>query len=243
MFKLVLPESVSKINYNRVRIPRKKIVYLFALVSKQERFQENEDTLLGVLDMVEGLEYHYKKIKRYEKSAYKRVLELESFKGKSLANLSFTNHHLASHEAIAYINRVGQLAYFFRSEWFNKVVLKEVVASMIPSILALQPLRNKFTAHRQMDAPRDDDCPSLGLNQHKLMHKLSYPIGKPEEVRIKYSFPTKQREKLLDDYDIPAVNGIEHLGESNNLVIFQPTEIHSVIVKEVIELLEKFFDI
>ena len=109
--------------------------------------------------------------------------------------------------------------------------------------MALQPLRNKFTAHRQIDKPWKDDCLSLGLQQHGLRHGLAYPIGKPENVRIEYQFPTKQREKLLDDHKVPAVSGIEHFGEKNNLVIFRPTEIHSNIVNEVICLIEKFFDI
>lgn len=242
MLKLVLPENISFGKYKRVKSPTKKIVYLFALMSKQQRFQENEDTLVGVLDMVGGLEYHLKKIKRYEKSAYKRVLELEALrKRKGPAKLSPTSHHLASHEAVAYINRIGQLVYFFKSDWFNKIVPEEVVAAKISSCLALQPFRNKFTAHRQIDYPAKDDCPSLGLNQHKLLHGLSYPIGKLKEVRIDYQFPTKQRDSLLKKHHIPAVRGIEHFEDSNNLVTFRPTEIHSVIVKEVIELLEIFF--
>ena len=48
-------------------------------------------------------------------------------------------------------------------------------------------------------------------------------------VRIEYQFPTKQRDALLDKYHVPAVEGIEHFGDSNNMVIFRPTEIHSTI--------------
>ena len=247
MLKLMLPEKVSKSDYKRVKRHERKIIYLFALASKQQRFQANEDALVGVLDMIGGLEYHYKKIKHYEKSAYKRVLEIESLaesREKSIANLSPTNHHLASHEAVAYINRVGQLACFFRSDWFKNAVPEQAIASKIPTILALQPIRNKFTAHRQIDAPRHDDCSNLGLlNRYGLSHVLSGPIGKPEEVRIKYQFPTKQRDSLLDKYHIPAVPDVEHFGDTNNLVIFRPTDIHSVVLKEVVELLEEVFHI
>lgn len=242
----MLPENITLAKYRRIKKPAKKIVYLFSLVSKQERFQENEDALVGVLDMINGLEYHFKKIKRHEKSAYRRVLELESLhknKELCLSDLSPTNHHLASHEAVAYINRVGQLAYLFKSDWFTKVVPKGIVASTALNILALQPLRNKFTAHRQIDKPWKDDCSSLGLHQHGLNHGLAYPIGTPEEVRIEYQFPTKQREKLLDDYKIPAISGVEYFGDNNNIVIFRPTENHSAITSEVIHLIERFFEI
>jgi hypothetical protein len=141
------------------------------------------------------------------------------------------------------MNRVGQLAYLLKSDWFTKVVPKKIVASTALNILALQPLRNKFSAHRQIDKPWKGDCLSLGLQQHGLRHCLASPIGKPEEVRIEYQFPTKQREKLLDDHKIPAISGIEHFSGNNNLVIFRPTENHSTIVNEVISLIERFFDI
>lgn len=161
----------------------------------------------------------------------------------SLSDLTPTNHHLASHEAVAYINRLGQLAYLLKSDWFTKVVPEEIVASTALNILSLLPLRNKFTAHRQIDKPWKDDCLSLGLQQHGLRHWLAYPIGKPENVRIEYQFSTKQREKLLDKHKVPVISGIEHFGDKNKHVIFRPTENHYNIVNEVISLIERFFDI
>ncbi len=242
MLELHLPENITRAKY-----PSKKIVCLFALVSQQELYQKNKSALIGVLDMIEGLEYHHHRIKKYEKSGSKRVRELQEL-SKSAKKGSFTlsksNHHLATHESVAYINRVGQLMYFFTSDWFKSVINhEEVIAAKIPTILALMPIRNKFVSHRQIDKPRDDDCENLGLQQFGLMQSLSGPIGKPEETRIEYSFPTNQRDKLLKKYHLKAVADVEYLGENNNLVIFTPTLNHQVITNEVINLLEAFFGI
>ncbi len=152
-----------------------------------------------------------------------------------------TNHHAARHEAVAYINRVGQLAYFFKSDWFGHSVQEKLIASKIPTILALQPIRNKFTAHRQFDSPRKDDCKSLGLNQLGLRHGIAYKIGKPYEARIEYQFPTKQRDDLLKKHNPKPLPEIECFGDNNNIVIFRPTEVHSIILNEVVCLLEEYF--
>lgn len=250
MLKLILPDNTSKKIYKRIKNPIRKIVHLFALHSSHQNFKTYEDKLVGVLDMIKGIEYHFRKITNYEKAACRWVTEIENLRDDKdkLINLyqtglPRTNHHPASHEAVAYINRVGQLAYFFKSDWFKKNIKEEVIVSKIPTILALQPLRNKYTAHRQDDYPKKDDCSNLGINQHGLRHGLAYPIGKPEAVRIEYQFPAKQRDYLLIKHHSQPVPDIEHFGDNNNIVIFRPTEIHPIILKQSIELLEHFLDI
>jgi len=117
-------------------------------------------------------------------------------------------------------------------------VSEEVIASTIPTTLALKPIRNKYTAHRQIDPPRDDDCQNQELQQHGLV----FPIGKPEQTRITYDFPTKQRDPLLKKYQSKPVASIE-VSKDNTSIIFTPTRIHQVIIKEIIKLLEQFFGI
>lgn len=229
----------------------RKIAYLYALHASTPLYKNHQETLGGLIDIVEGLEYHFKKINNYEKAACRRLLQLEKeidTSGKPFKmlqpDLRRTNHWPAKHEAVAYINRLGQLAFFFRSKWFKKVVYEEGhIASSIPSILALMPIRNKFTAHRQQDYSRkSDDCLNLGLHQYGLKHALVGPIGKPEAVRIEYQFPTKQRNDLLEKYHSAPVQDIECFGDSNNLIIFTPTKIHPKILRETIKLMESFFD-
>jgi len=197
--------------------------------------------------MLNGLEHHIKRIRTYEKAACRFASNLNALsKTKEpfyLSDLSKkANHHPAVHEAVAYIGRLGQLCYFFTSKWFRSAVEKKDIALKIPSILALMPLRNKHSAHRQQDAPREeDDSPCLGFNEYGLKHALVGYGREPENVNIQYSFSTKQRCILLKKYHPSPVFDIEHLGKDNNLVIFTPTKIHQKIVNESVNLLELFF--
>lgn len=246
MLQLLLPQSPRNNIYKKITNPLRKISYLFALHATHYHYLEKKDRLIGVLDIIDGLEYHIKRIRNYEKAACRRSLELEPlFNGEGPYNLPMlsrrTNHHPAVHEVVAYIGRLGQLACFFESEWFSSIVGEAQVAAKIPSVLALMPIRNKHTAHRQQDAPRRDDCSSLGLNEFGLKHGLAGSITNPEIVHLKYSFPSKQRHRLLDKYRPLPVNDIEHVGQDNNLIIFIPTKNHPTIIEEAISLLQHFF--
>ena len=248
MLELTLPTNPNKATYKKISHPVRKILYLFALHADHPLYLEHKNNLIGVLDIIDGLEHHITNLRRYEKAACNRSAQLRSiFKRQSeeavyLPKISRrTNHHPAVHEAVAYIGRLGQLAKFFESKWFGSVVKENIIAGVIPSILALLPIRNKHTAHRQQDAPRDDDCSSLGLNEFGLKHGLAGSITNPEIVYLKYSFPSKQRHRLLDKYHPSPVNDIEHLGQNNNLTIFTPTKNHPTMIAEVISLLQFFF--
>lgn len=247
MLKLNLHPNPKKDVYARISNPVRKTAYLFALCATNPLYLKHKERLGGILDILGGLEYHIEKIRTYEKRACRFVTDLnELCKNKepfSLPALSRrTNHHPAVHEAVAYIGRLGQLDYFFKSKWFSPVVGENNVALGIPSILALMPLRNKHSAHRQQDYPWKDDCSSLGLNEYGLKHGLVGFNTKPDHVNIQYSFPTKQRDPLLEKHHPSPIKEIEHFGDSNNLVIFTPTLIHQRIQNEAIGLLQQFFD-
>ena len=249
MLEPQLPQNPSKRTYSKMANCKHKVSCLFALQSSHKRYQENKDNLIGIVDILDGLEHHYKKIKNHERAGSRRLIKIDKSKdsnGKPFEipkpDLRRENHWPASHEAGAYMTLIGKLSIFFQSEWFKEYVDDSVIASKIPSVLALQPIRNKCTAHRQQDDPRNDDCSSLGLHQYGLTHLLACPIGKPEAVQLEYQFPTKQRHYLLKKYHPAPVQGIECLGNKNNIVIFIPTNIHSKVLKETISLLEHFFD-
>jgi hypothetical protein len=153
MLQLILPPSPKKNIYRRITNPVRKISYLFALHATHCLYLEQKDRLRGILDIIDGLEYHIKRIRNYEKAACRRSLELRPlFNSEGPYNLPLpsrrTNHHPAVHEVVAYIGRLGQLACFFESDWFSSIAGEAQVAAKIPSILALMPIRNKHTAHR-----------------------------------------------------------------------------------------------
>jgi len=246
MLELNLHPNPKKAVYSRISNPVRKAGYLFALCANNPLYPKHKQLLGGVLDMLDGLEYHIGKMRTYEKAACRFMTNLHALsKTKEPFNIvdlsRRANHHPAVHEAVAYIGRLGQLCSFFESEWFSTVVGKANIAFKAPSILALMPLRNKHSAHRQQDDPRKDDCSSLGFNEFGLKHGLIGFGEEPKNVNIQYSFPTKQRHPLLKNHCPSPIPDIEHFGENNNLVIFTPTKIHQKIVNEAISLLELFF--
>lgn len=139
------------------------------------------------------------------------------------------------------MNRLGQLAFFFGSDWFSQVIETKHIVQKIPSILALMPIRDKFTAHRQQDFPRNDDCLSLGFNEFGLAPGLLGSIKNPGSVVIQFQFPTKKRHPFLVKYNSPSVSSIECINSKNNLIIFTPTMLHQRILNETVSLLEYFF--
>jgi len=83
----------------------------------------------GVIYIVRGMNYHYT-----------RFLSVVDEKSDDWF-----------HEVTAYINRLGQIYYFFKSDFIN------IQNSEIPKILEAMPFRMKFSAHRHVDAPRSGD--------------------------------------------------------------------------------------
>ena len=251
--------KTSKKLTDRIKTPVKKLHHLFSLYSDHKFYKNHEPFLLGLIDMVAGLEYHFKQHSKYEEKA-KRGLSYSS----------------ASHEAVAYLNRLGQIYFFFNAAWLHDFFcgikkqdshstqecglyqkLDGELCTKIPAIFALIPIRNKFTAHRQQDKPWSDDCASLGLNVAGLMPGFGGKIpetinveelarGEPEifcktifdtskpNSRIHYSYPTNQR-LLSDDHEL--VSGIEFFG-NNMVIVFSPTEQHKKIVEEILDFVE-----
>ncbi len=245
MLELRLHQNPKKHVYTRISNSVRKASYLFALFGTHPLYLKHKQKLGGVLDMVDGLEYHMRKIRIYEKKACLAASEIRKLMQKTgpltLPRLTKkTNHHPAVHEAVAYIGRLGQLDYFFESDWFGESLDKKQIALTIPSILALMPLRNKHSAHRQQDDPRPGDCGSLGLNEFGLRHGLASRTLDSEQVHFQYSFPTLKREPLLEKYHPSPVDEIEFFG-SNNIVNFAPTQVHGRIMNETMRLLEQFF--
>lgn len=243
MLKLLLPRRLSSNHYRLMKNSSHKLLQLYSQCSTHASYLSYEDQIGGLLDIMDGLEYHHKKISRYELAAQRLVVKLELAKSNAMSLIELaqgTNHHPATHEAVAYLNRLGQLSYFFKSDWFCGQVSEPSIASAIPSILALLPIRHKLAAHRQIDVPRKGDSPNLGFNQFKLLNTVKGPIGNPQAARISYSFPTNEREKLLEIHRPTPIANVEYFGGSNHIVIFTPTQIHPTILAETFNLMELF---
>ena len=132
----------------------------------------------GVL-ILEALDYHHDQFElRVRKLAdyYGRpVFDLTNEKPASFYGLptSADRKHLADldHEAVAYINRLGQFWYFAKA-----MRLK----TLVPKVTELVSFRHKHTAHRSIDMPKSESIAELEAQAMAFgFHKLSingYPI-------------------------------------------------------------------
>lgn len=221
MLELILPKISTKKIMLRIKNPTKMVLHLFHIYLKA--YQNNKNNISRIINELGALEYHYEKHKKLEKKAN---------------NGRFYRNDL-SYEAEAYITHLGKLFYFFNSCWFGTICDKKKIAITIPTILALLPIRNKITVHNQNDDSRNDDCSSPGLNSHGLFPIKSGRIN-DQKIKIKYSFPTKQRCHLLKRFHPSPVTGIEFFGKENMIIEFIPSEQHSIIANEIFTLLKHF---
>jgi hypothetical protein len=60
------------------------------------------------------------------------------------------------HEAVAYVNRMGQFYYFIKSNLVTRALGGGDALASIPTITKYVVFRNKYSAHRSIDFPRDE---------------------------------------------------------------------------------------
>lgn len=108
--------------------------------------------IVGVLDILSGLEYHF--------SSFQRHVQLVQIGSPA-------NHSELRHEAVAWVNRVGQLHYFVTSQ----LVTNKIGSTPTPAIDAVLPFRKKHAAHRSVDFPRPTDTDHL-----KTVHAMSLSV-------------------------------------------------------------------
>lgn len=227
-----------------------KVIALFSEHHTSEIFMNHELEFLGILDMVDGLEYHYKKFIRMEnkhREHQKKIWE---------NGIYLTPPNNPVHEAVAYLNRLGQVHTLLTSNWFKKNVKESAIARLCPSILALMPFRNKHTAHRSVDGPRGESPQQLAMHASipfgQIWEGSKVEIdqqGRPvwqEEIHITYKITIDRNEKLnrspiLKEHKTNFVQGIEHVGskDSSDLWLsFTPSKHHTIICNEIFSIIE-----
>jgi hypothetical protein len=117
--------------------------------SQSSLLQQHFIQIAGVVTILSGLEYHFGPFMRYV-----QLVQLQNPAA----------HSELRHEAVAWVNRVGQLHYFVTSQ-----LVKDSIGSVpTPTINATLPFRHKHTAHRSTDFPRKTDTDHL-----KTVHAMS----------------------------------------------------------------------
>lgn len=143
----------------------------------------------GAISILGGIEYHFSQL-----MAFLARGATGDFQRPDLAP--------ACHEAVAWINRVGQFAAFGRSE----LVTRWVGAIVTPNIHFVVQFRNKHTAHRSIDSPRSDS-EQLQISQAMCLADIggtlwhSRPPVKPGE----FAFPSHATH--LIGFQMQTANG------------------------------------
>lgn len=121
--------------------------------------------VMGALDILEALDYHY----------------------KNFIRLKDTENEISQkHEVVAYLNRIGQLHYFIKSKFTEEHVHNPL--ELMPKVKELIVFRMKNTAHRSIDHPKDEPEDYKNRQAIALFGFTSY--FKIDKNRIQYILPT-----------------------------------------------------
>ncbi|HLD17740.1 MAG TPA: prolipoprotein diacylglyceryl transferase [Patescibacteria group bacterium] len=105
---------------------------------------ETFDPKTGASFLIEGIKYHYGNFEKFSQELEKKVnnSDLFVFENQDIINKM-------KHEAVAYINRIGQFYYFAKGETVkNKLGDPK---KTIPTISSFIGFRHKYSAHRAVD--------------------------------------------------------------------------------------------
>lgn len=113
--------------------------------------------IVGAIEMIAAMEYHHRAFLRLH---------------RRMVRSGDTDELHLRHEAIAYLNRLGQFVTFCRSRFASEAGV--VPAHALPTLERAMIFRNKHSAHRSIDAPRKGDTPGL---THSHARALSNTFG------------------------------------------------------------------
>jgi hypothetical protein len=183
------------------------------IVQNKHKIRDMHDytRIVGSLQFNEGLEYHYNNF----------TTHLQNLAAKEC----LFDDSMLDHEAVAYINRLGQAYYFARS--FN--MLKHC-----PKIKELYLFRRKNTGHRSIDCPieKEDNTKEQIWQSSCLRRKLfsgkldeNFTVEDLQEYKNDFLSPKRYtNKKVLVSYQI--LSGKRHAD-------FTPQSDHPVILKEI----------
>lgn len=179
----------------------------------------------GAIEMVAGLEYHH--------GRFQMVMEhLRMPLSQPVDDLSVMTAYaelnmMLRHETTAFLNRLGQLRTFFRSDYALHAVPN--IKDQIPLISRYKILRDRYTAHRAVDDPRTDSDTTRQIHDGVGMSGGFWMI-KPDETFDAGSFTTWQELQLA----LYRSNFIQFRvdGRDGKLVTFTPEADGPLIIKE-----------
>ena len=215
--------------------------------------KEHQRELDSAYSTLNYLVYNYVSFQKIEEKAWKLLNPLFSTTGnKSGAILPNTPacYEKSTSYARGYLNEIGNLEKKITSDWLGKYIDKIRIVQMMPSFLAIIPLRHKWSAHSARDYPhsREKECDPTDLRiQNDSISNLDIQqtwigtIGSPGMLSFSIDVVEISRHRLLKD--IPLIKGIEKSKNALNLysIDFIPSLHHPKIEKELINFFENIF--
>lgn len=131
------------------------------------------------------------------------------------------------HEAIAYLNRVGQYWYFAKSDF----VVQQLGVVSIPRLDELMMLRNKHAAHRSIDNPRKADTEHAQEVHAMCMSGYGGSMWIPKEPIATEELPRPHWGRAYLVFQM-------HTESSNDIVEFVLERDHYEIIKEAYGVIE-----
>lgn len=157
-----IPDNYPRKDINQILPYSQRAQSLYARNKENNNLREAYLFISGAISMFEGLEYHFDNFVKFNLKN-KNVFDLrepnrELFVKKLRSNARMKSINKQVHEAIAYINRLGQLYYFFISDFAidNLHKNQKDIKLLIPKIQKIVQFRMKHAAHRAMDVPRGE---------------------------------------------------------------------------------------
>lgn len=166
--------------------------------------------IMGSLQFLEGLEYHYNNF----------VTHLQNLAAKEY----LTDDSMLDHEAVAYLNRLGQVYYFAQSLKLFKYC---------PKIKELYLFRRKNTGHRSIDCPMEEDEKNEQIWQSGCLRRKAFSgkfddnftVEDFQEYKKEFLSPKRYiHKKVLVSYQI--LSGKKHAD-------FIPQNDHPIIMEEI----------
>ncbi|WP_421803095.1 hypothetical protein [Flagellimonas sp.] len=148
--------------------------------------------ILGVLESMEALDYHYDNFIGFKK---------------------IENKSKRVHEIVAYLNRIGQIYYFINSDFLKKILFNPL--DQTPTLNSLKVFRMKNTAHRSIDYPKNE---SLEYRRRQAISFFGFQLNYDENGHERFILPTEDIGLTEWHYFTPEIDHQKIMIELYNLI-------------------------
>jgi hypothetical protein len=233
MFKLnnfnSIKDAAPEKPLNEVFPISQRIMSLLVRNQTKQIIEDNFISVYGAVDMVGGLEYHHNNFQALvERRSKLSICFNYQDEERRIIEQNFR------HEAVAYLNRVGQLFHFADSEWLKQHIPNSI--QLVPTISKCKIFRDKHTAHRSIDKPRGDDSHAQTIQAWGLssVSALMYsPKGEASVINPAQD-PDYERKLWCDHYLTFQIRDKGH----NEFINFCLELEHPKIISEAFNLVE-----